>query len=420
LAIEFDYLYTGSSWGFSSTYEVLDTGAITGTTCGTINTLPCNTGLWMGGAAPAADGNQNVYLATGNDVNYPSSFGQYSNSVLKLTEGGGMLVDYYSPPDYLVLNHPQAGGQFVACGNPSSYCPTTIRSHPQCTQNAQGDCKFQLSVDDWDLGSGGVVLLASGGLNLSYPEMVASGKQGMVYVLFSGGMGGVDPKANQSDFYACSVVTSPPVALTGPAGAAQCFQGFFLNSGSDSGGRGSPAFVGGGVSGSNNYNYLYAAGVGDTLNAYQLTKNSNGVGVFGTPAAASNSTLTVLFGYPGASPSVTWDGSNFSSTAIVWALDTSRYAMETTTTSTTAGPAALYAFQANPSNGVLTYLWQSGSGYSSTNAGAVKFVVPTIVDGYIFMAGGAKQYSPGTSNCPVPTATTQPTACGGLGMYKHQ
>lgn len=419
LAIEFDYLYTGSSWGFSSTYEKLDTGLIANTTCGG-NNPPCNTGLWMGGAAPAADGSQNVYLATGNDVNFAQgSSGQYSNSVLKLTEGG--LVDYYGPPDYLVLNQPQSGGQVVACGNPApAYCPTTIRNQPQCTQTSRGYCQFTMKVDDWDLGSGGVVLLAPSGLNLSFPEMVAAGKQGMFYVLFSGGMGGVDANNNHPDIYACNVVTSPPSPGTS-GGVAQCFQGFFLNPpGTGSGSRGSPAFVGG-FTGTTNYNYLYAAGIGDTLNAYQLTtttQNSHVIGVFTAPAAASTSTPT-LFGYPGASPSATWDGNDFGKTAIVWALDTSRYAMETMP-ATNAGPAALYAYQANPSNGTLIHLWDSGINYSSTNAGAVKFVVPTIVDGYIFMAGGAQHYSPGSSTCPIPTATTQPTACGGLGIYKHQ
>jgi hypothetical protein len=126
------------------------------------------------------------------------------------------------------------------------------------------------------------------------------------------------------------------------------------------------------------------------------------------------------FRYPGASPSVSWNGSktNTVNDAIVWALDTGQFGR----TTRAAGPAVLFGYRAVPvSPGTLgPTLWDT-SAYDDTvpgNPGAVKFVSPTIVEGMIFVAGGAQKYQPGTANCPVPTTTAQPTACGGLTMYK--
>jgi hypothetical protein len=65
----------------------------------------------------------------------------------------------------------------------------------------------------------------------------------------------------------------------------------------------------------------------------------------------------------------------------------------------------LYAYQAVPvptnnSSGNIAYLWDSSQLPNSSNVmpGAVPFVMPTIADGYIFIAGGVPQYF-GTPTC---------------------
>src|SRR5271165_1064525 len=264
-----------------------------------------------------------------------------------------------------------------------------------------------------DLGSGGVVLL-SPSFQLNHPEIVAAGKQGMVYVVFADSMGHIDSHSANPTQYACTTATSPT------AGAiAQCFAGLPGNaSDTDRGSRGAPAFLSAG-SGKMQYNYLYFAGILDSLKAFKF-QNASGLGTFNTTPSTPTSPHKFLF--PGASPSVTWNNASVTNinNAIVWTLDTSGYG----TFTNQAGAAVLYAYKAIPSGsgaGALgTELWDTAA-FNSTvpgNPGAVKFVVPTVADGKIFVAGGGQGYQPNTSNCPTPSATVQPTTCGALTMYK--
>jgi hypothetical protein len=394
--IEFTYSYTGTP-GFVNSYNVFNTEA-------TCTNQPCIGGIWMGGAAPAIDAKGNIYFAVGNGGDRYQGEGSYSNSVVRLSDSG--FQDYYSPPDYDALNR---GHVAVACTNPNPpKCPSP------CKLDSTGHyCQLTLTSGDLDLGAGGVVLL-SPSFKLNNPELVAAGKQGMIYVVFSGNMGHLDSHTANPTEYSCTSATTPT------AGAiAQCFAGLPGNANdTDRGSRGAPAFLSGG-SGATQYNYLYFAGILDQLKAFRL-QNARGLGVFNTTPATPTDGHSFLF--PGASPSVTWNQAQSSNigNAIVWALDTSGYG----TFTKAAGGAVLYAYKAIPSGtgaGSLgAALWDT-SAYNKTvpgNPGSVKFVVPTIADGKIFVAGGGQNYQPNTSNCPTPSLTTQPTACGALTMYK--
>jgi hypothetical protein len=393
--IGFTYSYQAS--GFLSTYHVFNTEAA-------CTKQPCIGGIWMAGAAPAIDANGNVYFAVGNGADKSQGSGDYSNSVVRLSEAG--IQDYYSPPDYDALNR---GHSVVACTNPNPpRCPTP------CSLDTTGHyCQLSLTNGDLDLGSGGVVLLAPS-FKLNNPEIVAAGKQGMVYVVYSSNMGHTDKQAANPSQFACTTATSPAAGSI-----AQCFAGLpGMANDTDRGSRGAPAFLSAAV-GTTQYNYLYFVGITDSLKAFKL-QNASGVGVFNTVPAVP--TTAHKFAFPGASPSVTWNsaqGSNISN-AIVWALDTSTYG----TFTNAAGGAVLYAYKAIPTGtGVGSLgasLWDT-SAYNKTipgNPGSVKFMAPTIADGKIFVGGGGQGYQPNTANCPTPSLTTQPTACGALTMYK--
>ena len=72
-----------------------------------------------------------------------------------------------------------------------------------------------------------------------------------------------------------------------------------------------------------------------------------------------------------------------------------------------------------PTGQVCNELWDSTTLPNSTSVmpGAVKFTVPTIVDGYIFVAGGAPGYFGMTSTaCPPPPPTSP---CGGQLTILH-
>lgn len=83
-----------------------------------------------------------------------------------------------------------------------------------------------------------------------------------------------------------------------------------------------------------------------------------------------------IFGYPGTTPAVS---SNGSSNGIVWALQVDKHS---------AGPAVLHAYDANDVSHEL---------YNSTQAGdrdragtAVKFTVPSVVNGKVYVGGGGQ------------------------------
>jgi hypothetical protein len=163
---------------------------------------------------------------------------------------------------------------------------------------------------------------------------------------------------------------------------------------------------------------MYVAGVGDTLKGFQLQSN----GTFNTTAILPS--LSHIFQGSGAAPSITWNIAGLTTDAIVWALDTSGDG----TLNGPASAAVLYSYGAVPNgSGTLSYLWDTSAYNSSVpgSPGAVKFVVPTVADGKIFLAGGNQNYYPGQNNynnsgvnCVTPSATQQPTNCGALAMFK--
>lgn len=125
-------------------------------------------------------------------------------------------------------------------------------------------------------------------------------------------------------------------------------------------------------------NTLYVASLGGNLMSYPFNSSS---GLFGTSpqstvAATPSSQSTAPsagFAFPGATPSVsaTAAGTN----GIVWALDNSLYC---TPQSPGCGPAVLHAYDAA---NLSTELWNSGG----TAGNAVKFTVPTVANGKVYV-----------------------------------
>jgi hypothetical protein len=394
--IGFTYNYTGTA-GFASTYTVFNTES-------TCTKQPCNGGVWMGGAAPAVDATGNVYFAVGNGSDLHQGTGSYSNSIIRMSNAG--FQDYYSPPDYNSLN---GGHSTVACANPNA-----TKCLSPCSFDSTGQyCQLLLSNGDLDLGAGGVVLLAPT-FTLKNPEIVAAGKQGMIYLAYAQHLGHLDLQTANFGQYACTTAAAPAAGTI-----AQCFLGLPSSASDvDRGSRGAPAFLAAG-SGATQDNYLYFAGITDTVKAFKL-QNAGGLGTLVTNAYTP--TAGHKFALPGAPPSVTWNKAQAANVndAIVWALDTSGFGFA----GKSATAAVLYAYKAIPTGtgaGSLgAELWDTSAFNASVpgNPGAVKFVAPTIADGKIFIAGGAQGYQPGAANCPTPSTTVQPTACGALAMYK--
>jgi hypothetical protein len=253
--------------------------------------------------------------------------------------GAGLAAEAFDP-----VNHPY-GRMFVATGN-GDYTATT----PYATGMDYGDSILNLDLTngvptiqddftpynqanldayDMDQASGGLLIVPTQTTG-SYPYLlVQAGKSGFVYLLNRQNLGGYNPAGDQ-------VVQELPWAV------------------GDVGAWSSPAYWNGTV---------YYWGQIDTLKAFALVN-----GQLTGPTAVSSE----KYGYPGANPTISANGNT---QGIVWSLETDGYM--------TSGPSVLMAH--NAAN-VSTTLYSSNTNLSRDNPGnAVKFTVPTVVNGKVYV-----------------------------------
>jgi hypothetical protein len=193
-----------------------------------------------------------------------------------------------------------------------------------------------LNLYDTDLGSGGVVLLPD--QTTGPPHLlIQGGKQGFIYLVDRDNMGGYNVMGDQ---------------------VVQEFQ-------ADKGSWTTPVFW---------RNAMYIAGSGDhgscdALKAYGFTAGT------GFSSAASSSS-SHCFGFPGATPSLSSPGAT---NGIVWAADAECYG---TAGSSCGGPAVLYALDAS---NLSNQLWSSAENTRDQAGAAVKFSVPTVANGKVYI-----------------------------------
>jgi hypothetical protein len=114
--------------------------------------------------------------------------------------------------------------------------------------------------------------------------------------------------------------------------------------------------------------YMFVGPAGGSLLAYQLT-----------PADAQFSLTSMssqTYAWPGATPSISASGAQ---NGLVWALDTNSYC---TAQSTSCGPAVLHAYDATD---LATELWNSSTNPLDVAGNAVKFTVPTVANGRVYV-----------------------------------
>jgi hypothetical protein len=189
---------------------------------------------------------------------------------------------------------------------------------------------------DEDLGAGGVVLLPDQPGSNTH-ELVQGGKQGLIYLINRDQM-----TANNLHFCQTNCNNMDP----------QIVQEVLLQTAPDTGASlfSTPAYFNG---------TLYYVGVNDSLKTFPL---SNGL----LPTSPSQ-TSAQTFGFPGATPSVSANGNT---NGIVWVIERNG-----------DGPAVLLAYQA----GSLTPLWNSTQSAGDAVAGAIRFAVPTIANGKVYV-----------------------------------
>ena len=251
---------------------------------------------------------------------------------------GGVWMSGGAPPADL------SGNLYVTTGN--GRFDVTSSTPPN---HDYGDCFLQLNGhlritswfapsvtptdnnNDWDFGSGGAVLV----LNLTNGPLqhlvVAGGKHGTLYLLNGDSAGGL--------------------------GDSNAWQNFS---------------VGGGIFSTAVFwnNALYLSPVDSPMRAYAFDSMTNMFNA--TPTSVSPDS----YGFPGAPAAVSASGAN--TDGIVWALDETNNCMQ----SASCGPAVLHAYDAT---NLANELWNSSTVSADAAANAVKFTVPIVANGKVYV-----------------------------------
>jgi hypothetical protein len=191
-----------------------------------------------------------------------------------------------------------------------------------------------LNVSDIEPGSGGVVLLPKLSALQGKQLMVVTGKSGTIYVLDAAHMGKFNPEGDTG------IVQSIPLASAGVWGTPAWWNGT-----------------------------LYVGGTWDTLKAFKFDAQSSNFAV--VPESQSSTT----FQFPGPTPSISANGNR---NGIVWIIQADGYV--------DGSPEILRAYDATD---LTRELYNSNQDpQRDSPGGAVKFAVPTIANGKVYV--GAK------------------------------
>jgi hypothetical protein len=212
---------------------------------------------------------------------------------------------------------------------------------------------------DQDFGSGGTSVIVDLPANGKHPNhlVIGGGKDGYLCLLNRDALGGFSDTNS---------------------GAAQV-----LNFGN--GIYGTPAYW--------NWSFYLAGQYG---HLQQFTLNQSTYQINGTPTSASS----MSYSFPGATPSITSRPDN--TDAILWTLDNSQYC---TPQSPGCGPTVLHAYDAT---NLATEFWNSSQGTGNAAGYAVKFTVPTIANGKVYV---------GTRGNDSDQSGITPTVPGELDVY---
>ena len=187
------------------------------------------------------------------------------------------------------------------------------------------------SGGDKDFGAGGAAILADLPAGSPIPQLLlCGGKDGSLYLLNRGSLGGFG-----------DTVAVQKMAF------------------------GYPIFATGAYWNSN----FYLSGSQGPLSGFALTP--------ALPAITLSASSSHVYGFGGASPSVSAAGTQ---NGIVWTVDNANYC---TGTAPGCGPAVLYAHDAT---NVANELWNSSTVAADAAGNAVKFTVPTVANGKVYVA----------------------------------
>jgi hypothetical protein len=309
----------------------LSRGWLLGWTAGSLAPFPANnlndlqpgspnnfflSSIWMSGYAPATDDSGNVLFVTGNSDPSGTTYDGVTNiqeSVVKVPSTLGTFSDLFTPMNQASLD--------------------------------QGDTDF---------GSGGVLVLTDQ-TGLTYQLAVAAGKDGNMYFMNEGSLGGYSTTTNN-------------VIGTYSVGGCWCGESYFVDS------DGIARVVSSGNS---------------TIQVWKLATSPQ--------VSLTNTTSGSIAGSiqdPGFFTSIS---SNGTSNPIIWALSRPN--------GNSGAPISLYAFNPDSAGGNMTNLFTSTAG-NWPNTGGNSNLVPVVADGQVFVASNKQLQIFGLTGVPAGTTTT--------------
>jgi hypothetical protein len=218
-----------------------------------------------------------------------------------------------------------------------------------------------LNGNDTDLGSGGVLLLPD--QSGSHPHLlIQGGKEGKLYLLDR------DQLTTGNVHYCASNCNSTDAEIVQevPSAAGGIFS--------------TPAYFNGSI---------YFWGKNDKLKSFALNS-----GILGTAPTVSGTS----YGFPGATPAISANGIT---NGIVWSIDSSQYGAP----GPGPGPAVVHAHDAS---NVAQELWNSTQAVNNRDVAgnAVKFAVPTVADGKVYVGTSTELDVYGLLVAALPQAVT--------------
>jgi hypothetical protein len=285
-------------------------------------------GIWMGGGAPAADSNNNLFLITGNgtfdtSLTTPADLG---DSFLRLATSSGISpADWFTPSDEQNRNNTDA-----------------------------------------DLGAGGAMVL----VDLPSPPPAPSSQ----HLLVGSGKAGMDAAGHTGGILYLLNRDSLGHFTPNNSGIVQSFAV------SPNGVYSTPAFW---------QDTLYILPRNDSVKAFNLNPST---GLFNTtPASQSSNSYGFRNGGPSLSASGTTNG-------ILWAIDSTDFCTPSFPTPP-CGPAVLHAYDAT---NLGSELWNSSLGSGNSAGNAVKFTVPTVANGKVYVGTRGNNTGGATTSTSVP------------------
>jgi hypothetical protein len=297
--------------------------------------------FWMSGGAPAVDESGNLYAATGN--------------------GDQAFLGTSSVPDLAdsVLKLSLGGSTGLQLAD--YFTPYNWQA---------------LANGDVDLGAGGVLLLPD--QPGSHPHvLVAGGKQGTIYLIDRDKMGKYTSGSTSDSQIVQSVVGFIPGGLNRGPGL-----------------YGTPSYFNGNVIVMPQANVLTSIPL---INGKLVTTNA-----MKSPVTEELRGSTVSISAS--------DATNSKSDGIVWYIDPSAYTYNGSGTTTTNGPAVLMAFNASDFSQPLYQSSpvesdEAAQGDQNAAGDAVKFTVPTVANGLVFVGTQTELSIYGLKDRPVPTTS---------------